>query len=110
MGVGGGDLTVGGCIVGLAIRVKRGCVEDGGVLSGGVFDNASVVGEGDDVSVADDVVGGDEGGAVSVGDQLNLIGSDRASLLDVLDLHVAVSDDGSWRRRAEVSYPRGSQY
>ena len=31
MGVGGGDLTVaGGYIVGFAIRLKRGCVEDGG--------------------------------------------------------------------------------
>jgi hypothetical protein len=50
-------------------------------LSGGVFDDASVVGEGDDVAVADDVVGGDEGGAVSVGDQLSLIGSDRVNIL-----------------------------
>ena len=41
-------------------------------MSGGVFDDASVVGEGDDVSVADDVVGGDEGGAVSV-DPIELI-------------------------------------
>ena len=40
-------------------------------MSGGVFDDASIVGEGDDVAVADDVVGGDEGGAVSVGDQLD---------------------------------------
>ena len=80
-------------------------------MSGGVFDDASVVGEGDDVSVADDVVSGDdEDGAVSVGDQLSLIGSDRAGLLDVLDLHVAVSDGGSRRRRPDVSFPRGSQY
>ena len=111
--VGGGDLTVvGGCvIVGLAIRVKQvsgGAWEAESILSGGVFDDASVVGEGDDVSVADDVVGGDEGGAVSVGDQLSLIGSDRAGLLDVLDLHVAVSDGGSRRRRPDVSFPRGS--
>ena len=81
-----------------------------GILSGGVFDDASVVGEGYDVSVADDVVRGDEGGAVSVGDQLSLIGSDRASLLDVLDLCIAVSYGGSRRRRADVSFPRGSQY
>ena len=79
-------------------------------MSGGVFDDASVVGEGDDVSMADDVVSGDEGGAVSVGDQLSLIGSDRAGLLDVLDLHVAVSDGGSRRRWPDVSFPRGSQY
>ena len=77
-------------------------------MSGGVFDDASVVGEGDDVSMADDVVSGDEGGAVSVGDQLSLIGSYRAGLLDVLNLHVAVSDGGSWRRRPDVSFPRGS--
>ena len=81
-------------------------------MSGGVFDDASVVGEGDDVSVADDVVGGDEGGALSVVDQLSLIGSDRASLLvDVLDLHVAVSDGGFRRRRGvDVSFPRSCQY
>ena len=78
-------------------------------MSGGVFDDAFVVGENDDdMSVTDDVVGGDEGGAMSVGDQLSLIGSDRASLLDVLDLHVAVSDGGSRRRRPDVSFPRGS--
>ena len=79
-------------------------------MSGGVFDDASVVGEGDDVSMADDVVSGDEGGAVSVGDQLSLIGSDRAGLLDVLDLHVTVSDGGSRRHWPDVSFPRGSQY
>jgi hypothetical protein len=81
-----------------------------GVLSGGVFDDASVVGEGDDVSVAIDVVSRDEGGTVSVGDQLSLIGSDRAGLLDMLDLHVAVLDGGSRRRRPDVSFPRESQY
>ena len=80
-------------------------------MSGGVFDDASVVGEGDDVSVADDCVGGDEGGAMSAGDQLSLIGSDRASLLDVLDLHdVAEQDGGSRRHRVDFSFPRGSQY
>ncbi len=79
-------------------------------MSGGVFDDASVVGEGDDVSVADAVVGGDEGGAVSFGDQLSLIGSDRASLLDVLDFHVAVSYGGSRRRGADVSFLRDSLY
>ena len=58
------------------------------------------------MSVADDVVSGDEGGSVSVGDQLSLIGSDRAGLLDVLDLHVAVSDGGFRRHRPDVSFPR----
>ena len=76
-------------------------------MSGGVFDDASVVGEGDDVSVADDVVGGDEGGAVSVGDQLDPIEL-VCSMCSISML--PVSYGGSRRRRADVSFPQGSQY
>ena len=40
VGVGGGGLTVaGGCIVVLAIRVRRGAWKTEGILSGGVFDD-----------------------------------------------------------------------
>ena len=54
----------------------------------GVLDDASMVGEGDDVAAGDDVVSGDQGCAVAVRYELSLVGADGAYLFDVLDPQV----------------------
>ena len=74
-------------------------------MAGGVLDDASVVGEGDDVAAGDDVVSGDQGCAVAVRDELSLLGSNGADLFDVIDFHVAVAYSCSRWRRVDVSLP-----
>jgi len=64
-----------------------------------------VVGESDDMAAGDDVVGGYQGCAVAVRDELSLVSADGADLLDVFDFHVAVSDGCTRWRRVDVSFP-----
>ena len=74
-------------------------------MAGCVLDDASVVGEGDDVAAGDDVVSGDQGCAVAVRYELSLVGANGAYLFDVLDFHVAVAYSCAGWRGVDISLP-----
>jgi hypothetical protein len=74
-------------------------------LAGRVLDDASVVGERDDVAAGNDVVSGYQSCAVAVWDKLSLVSADGADLLDVLHFHVAISDGCPRWRGVDVSLP-----